>query len=84
MVATVLDTIARLTDDTVAFFERGIGRMFRRAEIREKDALIHDARAINDKVRLLARLGAALIKAKESGADLQEGLVVTSVPKVPI
>ncbi|MGB6639121.1 MAG: Tn3 family transposase, partial [Bradyrhizobium sp.] len=48
--------------------------MFRRAEIREKDALIRDARAINDKVRLLARLGAALIEAKESGADLQEAV----------
>ena len=74
LVATVLDTIARLTDDTVALFERAIGRMFRRAEIREKDALIRDARAINDKVRLLAMLGAALIEAKESGADLQEAV----------
>jgi hypothetical protein len=63
-----------MTDDTVALFERAIGRMFRRAEIREKDALIRDARAINDKVRLLARLGAALIEAKESGADLQEAV----------
>jgi hypothetical protein len=63
LVATVLDTITRLTDDTVALFERAIGRMFRRAEIRQQDALIRDARAINDKVRLLAKLGAALIEA---------------------
>ena len=48
--------------------------MFRRAEIREQDALIRDARAINDKVRLLAKLGAALIEARESGADLQEAV----------
>jgi TnpA family transposase len=74
LVATVLDTITRLTDDTVALFERAIGRMFRRAEIREQDALIRDARAINDKVRLLARLGEALIEARESGADLQEAV----------
>jgi len=58
LIATVLDTVTRLTDDTVALFERAIGRMFRRAEIREQDALIRDARAINDKVRLLAKLGA--------------------------
>ena len=32
---------------------------------------MRDARAINDKVRLLAKLGAALIEARESGADLQ-------------
>jgi TnpA family transposase len=74
LVATVLDTITRLTDDTVALFERAVGRMFRRAEIRERDALIRDARAINDKVRLLAKLGAALIDARERGADLQEAV----------
>jgi hypothetical protein len=74
LVATVLDTITRLTDDTVALFDRAVGRMFRRAEVREKDALIRDARAINDKVRLLAKLGAALLEAKESGADLQEAV----------
>ena len=74
LVATVLDTITRLTDDTVALFERAVGRMFRRAEIREQDALIRDARAINDKVRLLARLGETLIEARESGADLQEAV----------
>ena len=74
LVATALDTITRLTDDTVALFDRAVGRMFRRAEIREQDALIRDARAINDKVRLLARLGDALIEAKESGADLQEAV----------
>jgi TnpA family transposase len=74
MVATVLDTITRLTDDTVALFDRAVGRMFRRAEIREQDALIRDARLINDKVRLLATLGAALIEARESGVDLQEAI----------
>jgi hypothetical protein len=30
-----------------------------------------ETRVINDKVRLLAKLGAALLEAKESGADLQ-------------
>lgn len=74
LIATVLDTLTRLTDDTVALFERAIGRMFRRAEIREQDALIRNARAINDKVRLLAKLGAALIEARESGSDLQEAV----------
>ncbi len=74
LVATVLDTITRLTDDTVALFDRAVGRMFRRAEIRAQNALIRDARAINDKVRLLAKLGAALIEARENGADLQEAV----------
>jgi TnpA family transposase len=78
LVATVLDTTARLTDDGVALFDRAVGRMFRRAEVREKDAVLRDARAVNDKVRLLAKLGAALVKAKASGADL-DGAVATAV-----
>jgi hypothetical protein len=44
LIATVLDTITRLTDDTVALFDRAVGRMFRRAEVREQDALMRDAR----------------------------------------
>lgn len=34
LVATVLDTVSRLTDDGVALFDRAVGRMFRRAEVR--------------------------------------------------
>lgn len=78
LVATVLDTTARLTDDGVSLFDRAIGRLFRRAEAGEERAVLRDARAVNDKVRLLAKLGAALIGAKESGADLA-GAVAASV-----
>jgi hypothetical protein len=78
LVATVLDTSARLTDDGVALFDRAVGRMFRRAEAREEEAVLRDARAVNDKVRLLAKLGAALIEAKQSGTDL-DGAVAVSV-----
>ena len=70
LVATVLDTATRLTDDGVALFDRAVGRMFRRAEAREEEAVLRDARAVNDKVRLLARLGTALIEARADGADL--------------
>lgn len=71
LVATVLDTIARLTDEGVGLFDRAVGRLFRRAEVREQDALLRNARAVNDKVRLLARLGAALIGAREAKCDLE-------------
>ena len=56
--------MARLTDDGVSLFDRAVGRMFRRAEAREEDAVLRNARAINDKVRLFAKLGTALIEAK--------------------
>src|SRR3712207_3269971 len=52
--------------------------MFRRAEAGEERAVLRDARAVNDKVRLLAKVGAALIEAKENGADL-DGAVAASV-----
>jgi hypothetical protein len=44
LVATVLDTTTRLTDDGVALFDRAVGRMFRRAEVREEDALLQGPR----------------------------------------
>ena len=78
LVATVLDTTARLTDDGVGLFDRAVGRMFRRAEARGEGTLLRDARAINDKVRLLVRLGGALIAAKQGDADL-DGAVADSV-----
>ena len=78
LVATVLDTTARLTDDGIGLFDRAVGRMFRRAEAREEDAVLRDARAANAKVRLFAKLGAALIAAKEGNTDL-DGAVALSV-----
>ena len=78
LIATVLDTTARLTDDGVGLFDRAVGRMFRRAEAREESAVLRDARAVNDQVRLLAKLGAALIAAKKGDADL-DGAVASSV-----
>ncbi len=47
--------------------------MFSKAEMRHARAFQADGRAINEKFRLYARVGAALI-----------GLVVIVVPKVPI
>lgn len=78
LVATVLDTATGLTDDGVALFDRAVGRMFRRAEACEEEAVLRDARALNDKVRLLARFGTALIEAKADGTDL-DGAVADAV-----
>jgi TnpA family transposase len=69
LVATVLDATTRLTDDSVALFDRAVGRLFRRAEAREEDAVLRNARAVNDKVRLLAELGDALLAARQAGSD---------------
>lgn len=69
LAVTVNDTITRLTDETIGLFDRLIGRLFRRAERRAAVELHNNARAINDKLRLLAKIGDALITARASGAD---------------
>lgn len=77
LAAMVLDTVARLTDDGVGIFDRAVGRMLRRAEVAEGDALLLNARAVNDKVRLLAKLGAALIEARDNKGDLDAAVADT-------
>ena len=69
LVATVLETSIALTDAAAAMFDKLVGRLFRRAERREEVALKRDRRTINGKVRLLARLGEALIAARSDGVD---------------
>jgi TnpA family transposase len=74
LVATVLDTMVRLTDDAIELFDRLIGKLFRRAEAREASLFQRDARAINAQVRLFARLGEVLIRAKQTGEDPLEAV----------
>ena len=69
LLVTVLDTTERLTDDAIGVFDRLIGRLFRRAERRASADLQRDARTINEKVRLLIKVGEVLISAKESGEE---------------
>ena len=74
LVAIGLDLGAVLTDQAIELFERLIGGMFRKAEGRQARAFQTDARAINDKVRLYARVGAAVIAAHEEKQDAFEAI----------
>jgi TnpA family transposase len=69
LVAAALDITADLTDAALDLFDRLVGAMFRKAEGRHARAFQADGRAINDKVRLYARVGGALLAARESGRD---------------
>ncbi len=69
MVAVALDLAASLTDQAVDLFDRLIGTMFRKADERHARAFQADGRAINEKVRLYARVGAALIAARDNQQD---------------
>ena len=69
LVAITLDFTASLTDQAIDHFDRLVGGIFRKAEGRHARAFQADARAINEKVRLYARVGAALIAAQTDRQD---------------
>ena len=69
LVAVTLDLTASLTDQAIDLFDRLIGTMFRKAEGRHARAFQADGRAINEKVRLYARVGAAPIAARDNKQD---------------
>ena len=79
LVATTLDITASLTDQAIDLFDRLVGAMFRKAEGRHARAFQADARAINEKVRLYAHVGAALIAARQSKQDAY-GAITTVIP----
>ena len=69
LAAIALDLGPALTDQAIDLFERLVGTMFSKAETRHARAFQADGRAINEKVRLYARVGAALIAARETEQD---------------
>ncbi len=75
LVAISLDAAASLTDAAIDLFDRLVGAMFRKAEGRQARAFQADARAINDKVRLYARVGAALIAARDGKQDAFDAII---------
>ena len=58
----------------VDLFDRLVGAMFRKAEARHARAFQADARAINEKVRLYARVGVALITARDGEQDAYDAI----------
>ncbi len=79
LVAITLDFAASLTDQAIDLFDRLVGGIFRKAEGRHARAFQADARAINEKVRLYARVGAALINAQTNQQDAF-GAITSVIP----
>ena len=75
LTAIVLDLGGTLTDQAIDLFDRLIGSMFRKAEGRHARAFQADGRAINEKVRLYARVGAALITARDGERDAFDAII---------
>lgn len=69
LAVTALESITRLTDEAIGLFDRLVGGLFRRAERKAERDLQANARAVNEKVRLLARVGGALAEARNAHGD---------------
>ena len=69
LTALVLELTSTLTDEALNMFEQLIGSMFKKTERAHADEFHKSGKAINDKVRLYAQVGDALIEARAAGGD---------------
>ncbi|MDH3769668.1 MAG: Tn3 family transposase, partial [Nitrospirota bacterium] len=69
LVAAVLELVPKLTDAAMDMHGHIVGRMFKRAEHRQIEALQRHRKLINRTVRLYADIGSALIEARTTGDD---------------
>lgn len=66
-----------LIDQAILMHDKMMGQFFNRSEWQQKEAFHKRGKAINEKVRLYARIGLALIRAKERNTSWEEA--ITSV-----
>jgi len=69
LVALMIETAATLTDEIFDLHDRLIGSFFTKSKNKYERAFAEQGKAINDKVRLYAKVGAALVAAREQGRD---------------
>jgi hypothetical protein len=69
LTALVLDLTATLTDEALNMFEHLVGQLFKKSERAHAEQFHASGKSINEKVRLYARVGQALIEARSSGGD---------------
>jgi len=74
LVAFLIRTAQEFTDQAMDMHDQMIGRLFNRSERRQQEGFQQNAKAINDKVRLYAEIGKALIAAYKAKADLSKAL----------
>jgi len=69
LVALMIETAATVTDEILDLNDRLIGSFFTKAKNKYERAFAEQGKAINDKVRLYAKVGSALVSAREQGRD---------------
>src|SRR5438105_2118856 len=69
LVAFLLATAEDLVDQALEMHDKLLGQQFKKGERKQEDQIKKSRKAINEKVRLYARVGKALITAKEATQD---------------
>lgn len=69
LVALMIETSATLTDELIDLNDRLIGSFFTKSKNKYERVFAEQGKAINDKLRLYAKVGAALVDAREHGRD---------------
>jgi len=69
LVALALEGSATVTDEVVDLHDRILVKLFSTAKNKHQQQFQKQGKAINDKVRLYAKIGHALLEAKQSGTD---------------
>lgn len=69
LAAAAIDGRARVTDEIIELHDRIMIKLFATAKNRHLQRFQSEGRAINDKVRLYAAVGHALVDAREAGED---------------
>jgi hypothetical protein len=67
LVAILVEATATLTDEILDLHDRVIGSFFTKAKNKHAKTFAAAGKAINEKLRLYAKVGSALIDAKEKG-----------------
>ena len=69
LVALLLETRATLTDEILVMHDRIMGKLFAKAKRKHQEAFLDVAQTMNEKVRIFARIGQALLNARRTGND---------------
>jgi hypothetical protein len=69
LVAILVEATATLTDEILDLHDRMIGSFFTKAKNKQEKTFAAAGKAINEKLRLYAKVGSALIDAREKGCD---------------
>jgi TnpA family transposase len=74
LVAFLIEWSTSLVDCAINMHDKMIGKLFNKSERQHGEKFQHDGKAINEKVRLYAQVGLALIEARDNSNDAYQAI----------